>query len=206
VDLLVLAVAIGVLVVPVARGSWKRLIDTPIRWPALIPAGVALQIGAAWWRPDHSASVQRGVAFAMLMASFTLIVTWCTYNRHLRALLVVAAGVALNALVVGVNGGMPVRLPDDASAESIAALDDSVEHHLERDDDHLLPLADVIVLPRPLNRSISAGDVLILAGIAAALVEGSRSDRAPAGAAQPARPTGANDRTSSSSADTTTGS
>jgi hypothetical protein len=182
VDLLVLAVVLGALVVPVARGSWGRLLDTPIRWPVLIPVGVALQIGAAWWRPDRSASVQRGVAFAMLMASFALIVTWCTRNRHLRALLVVAAGVALNALVVGVNGGMPVRLPDDASAASIAALDDSVEHHLERDDDLLIPLADVIVLPRPLNRSISAGDVLILVGIAAALVEASRSERAPAGA------------------------
>jgi hypothetical protein len=205
VDLLVLAVALGALVVPAARGSWRQLIDTPIGWPVLVPAGVALQVGAAWWRPDRSASVQRGVAFAMLLTSFALIVIWCVHNRQLRSLLVVAAGVALNALVVGVNGGMPVRLPDDASAASIESLADSVEHHLERDDDHLIPLADVIILPRPLNRSISAGDLLILGGVAAALVEASR--RAPGEGAQPARPTGASDdRTSSSSADTTTGS
>jgi ABC-type Fe3+-siderophore transport system permease subunit len=214
VDLLVLAVALGAVVVPAARGSWRRLIDTPIRWPVLLPVAVAAQVGASWWEPDRSATVQRGIAFALLLVSFALVMTWCVRNRHLRALLLVLVGVGANALVVAVNGGMPVRLPDDASAASIAALEESVEHHLERDDDHLMPLADVIVLPRPLNRSISAGDVLILVGVAGALVEASRWDRTPAGTtrapggeAQPARPTGAtDDRTSSSSADRTAGS
>jgi hypothetical protein len=213
VDLLVLAVALGALVVPAARGSWRRLLDTPIRWPALLPVAVAAQVGASWWQPERSATVQRGVAFGLLLLSFALVMTWCARNLHLRALALVLVGVGANALVVAVNGGMPVRLPDDASASSIEALEDSVEHHLERDDDHLIPLSDVIVLPRPLNRSISVGDVLILVGVAGALVEASRSDRAPRGSgvraagAQP-RPTAADaeERTSSSSADSTSGS
>ncbi len=83
---------------------------------------------------------------------------------------VVLLGLVLNVVVIGANGGMPVRASAivDAGIASnrleIAALDFGSKRHLEEEDDRLMILADVIPVA-PLREVLSFGDLILAAGI-----------------------------------------
>jgi len=72
-----------------------------------------------------------------------------------------------------VNGGMPVTeralrhaYGSQYTAE-ITRLHEhgGAKHHLARDDDVLLPLADVIPLGAPLHQVLSVGDIVFMVGV-----------------------------------------
>ena len=127
------------------------------------------------------------VAFPLHMVSLGLLVVFLIANVRYRALWLVGTGLALNAAVIGLNGGyMPVLVSDAARigfAESAAILAREGTYQKSTVLEAGTPLwflGDVIHLPLPNgpDRLISAGDVLLAVGtflfIQEALVSGRR--------------------------------
>lgn len=160
----VLVVALAVVVSLARGGRLRRIADAPLHHGWLLALGVGLQVAVdlaaargwldsgGWW------------SYGPLLLSQLLVVGWVVANRHLPGLVLVAAGLAANALVMAVNGAMPV------SADAIAALGIAENvvpegKHVLLDEATRLPwLADIIPLP-PIRSIISVGDVLLAAGL-----------------------------------------
>jgi hypothetical protein len=115
------------------------------------------------------------VGIALLGASYALLFVFLGANIRMAGVPLITAGIALNALVIGVNGGMPVS---DAALRSAsgevgryeatrAELEEqgAPKHHLAGADDVLRPLTDVVGLGPPISQVYSAGDFLAMAGI-----------------------------------------
>ena len=120
-----------------------------------------------------ASGVSESIGWALLIASYGLLIAFAWINRRLPAVWLVIAGLAMNLLVIGVNSGMPVSASAleiaDAPADGLVGAG-TVKHHLMGPDDMLTPLADVIGIPPPIAAVISIGDVLLYAGLAILVV------------------------------------
>jgi hypothetical protein len=146
-----------------ARGSLRNFERVHVWWWGVALAGLALQIV-----PLHR-WVDDDVATGALLASYALLIAFVWVNRRLPAARLMLVGLALNVVVIGLNGGMPVsadaaRVSGAGEGTLPTAIDDG-KHHLMRPSDVLTPLADVIGLPPPLATVLSIGDVLLYAGV-----------------------------------------
>lgn len=159
----VLAVALGVALL--TGGSLHRVLETRLRSTWALFAALALQVALDlfWSGPSG------GVSHFLLIVSYLLLLGFCAANLALKGMSVVMIGIALNALVITVNSGMPVRT-DPGYPET-------VKHHAERPSDSLTFLGDIIVLP-PLNQALSFGDLIMLVGLVDVLVHRSRPEPA----------------------------
>jgi uncharacterized protein DUF5317 len=169
--LLILAVVVaGVLAGVALGGDIRTLSDVKLRWWPLAPIGLALQLIPVPSRPgelDHWLSV------GLLIASYVVLLSFVAMNIRLPGFPLIAIGFAMNLLVISVNGGMPVtehalrQAYSSRAASEIARLQEhgGAKHHLARDDDVLLPLADVIPVGSPLHQVLSAGDIVFMAGV-----------------------------------------
>jgi hypothetical protein len=83
---------------------------------------------------------------------------------------IVAVGIALNAVVIAADRGMPAKAP---VGHSVTA---TVKHHPLSPADHLVGLGDVVVVA-PLHQALSLGDLFLTAGLVAVLVHASRPSR-----------------------------
>jgi hypothetical protein len=84
-------------------------------------------------------------------------------NRHIPGLALVGVGIFLNALVIAVNGAMPVS-PDAARAAASTQEVGSIKHEPLTDDTRLAILADRV--PIELSGQVwSLGDLILVAGI-----------------------------------------
>ena len=168
---LVGAIAIGL----AAGGSWRRLTDLPLRRLGLVVAAVLAQVGGAvvglLGAADESTSYVVGLA---LSAAFAL--AFCAWNAQVSGVPLVTAGLILNAAVVAANGAMPVSIIAAYHARvpiaAIAAGTDA-RHEIAGDGTALSWLGDVVPLPLPVRPEVvSAGDVLVVAGLAELVVVG----------------------------------
>jgi Family of unknown function (DUF5317) len=134
--------------------------------------GVAV-VGLALQGIPLTGGLARPVGSAVIVASYGLLVAFAFVNRRLPALWLVMAGLALNLVVIGANGGMPVSAGAlevaGARAEALIVAD-SPKHHLMGPADTLTPLGDVIGIPPPISAVISIGDLFLYAGIAVLVV------------------------------------
>lgn len=135
----------------------------PIRWPWVLLVGAALQVIAA--RAGLGAA---GTAAAV--AGLACVAAVGAVNLDLEGAAVVALGAAANALVMALNGGMPVRpasLIDAGAARPglVAGVAYDARHHAQGPGDVLTWFDDRIPVPA-LHLVLSVGDVLILAGVA----------------------------------------
>jgi hypothetical protein len=156
---IVLAVCIGF----IAGGSLRPFERLKVHWWAVALAGLVLQ------GIPLAGGVGRPAETAILVGSYGLLIAFAWVNRRLPALWLVMAGLALNLLVIGVNGGMPVSASalDSAGARAEGLLGaGTAKHHLMGPGDTLTPLGDVIGIPPPVGAVISIGDVLLYAGVA----------------------------------------
>jgi hypothetical protein len=158
-----LALVIGLL----AGGSLRPFQSLQVHWWGAALIGLALQglpvtSGLGDW-----------VEPAVLVASYSLLLAFAFVNRRLPALWLVIAGLAMNLVVIGVNGGMPVSAralelaggrPDRLAGEG------TLKHHLMGPADRLTPLGDVIGIPPPVGAVISIGDAVLYVGVGALLV------------------------------------
>lgn len=158
-------VLVGVIAGFLAGGSLRNFERVQIFWWGAAFGGLALQLVPAerWFSDD--------VAVTTLLASYGLLIAFVWVNRRLPAAPLLLVGLTLNALVIGLNGGMPVseraiRAAGGTDVVLPSAVDDA-KHHLMTFDDVLTPLADVIGLPPPISTVLSIGDVVLYAGIVA---------------------------------------
>jgi hypothetical protein len=162
----------------VARGgSMHNLAQLELAaWP-LVFVAVAAQAAGAFAGALGAAHAGTWYVLGMV-ASAALIVVFVARNRALPGMALVAAGFLLNALVVTLNGAMPVA-QEAADRVGISTVGlyrhHDAKHELIDDQTVLSPLADVIPvpLPGPLERGsnvISVGDVVLAAGIGVLVV------------------------------------
>lgn len=162
------ALAIGALAGLVRGGSLRNLAHATFRWPVFLVAGSLLQIVAVLPALEQSSA-------RLLVASYASLLVFAAANVALAGMAVVGFGIALNALVIGVNGGMPVKAEAIVAAgiaEDVAEaerLEFSGKRHLATDNDRLVVLADVIPVPVGGGSVLSYGDLVIALGTAVVL-------------------------------------
>lgn len=169
---LIAAVLVGAMVVGKLRGgSLRRLAMLRLPHTGLVIAAAVLstigQYGGRLGLPAQPAYV------GCTLLSVALACVFVVANRHVVGVPLIAAGFALNALVIVANGSMPVsqRAADFARVGTGAAADGTdARHELMTPHTRLRPLADVIplYLPDPVGWAAnvySAGDVVLAAGI-----------------------------------------
>jgi hypothetical protein len=149
-------------------GSVSNLGQVRIRYPALVLAGLVLQVGAevtAGPRPG-TGSIGRMGGLVVLCASYVLLAAFVTANRRLPGALVIGVGLVLNLAAIVANGGMPVSLEAArvAGIEPGTYLRSAVKHREMLPGTPLGFLGDVIPLPY-LRTVVSIGDVVLAAGI-----------------------------------------
>ncbi len=152
-------------------GRMSNLGHLRIRWAPLAIVGFAMQIvnpPGRW-------------PLAMLLASFVLLSLFAVANLKTVGFPLVLVGVALNFIVIGANGGMPVSeqaLIASGQADTVSDLtndaDSYVKHHLADEDDVLLFLGDVIAVPSPIAQAISVGDIFTYGGVCVVIAAGMR--------------------------------
>lgn len=160
-SLVVVVLAVALALGWARGGSLDRLGALPLRSRRLVVGALAVQLlGTVVGGPFYGLG---------LVLSAGLVVAFLVRNRGIRGTGLVALGLLANALVVGVNGAMPVSA--QASARAGVGTQDlltgsDARHALADDDTRLRWLGDVVPVPLPLRPEVvSAGDVLIAAGL-----------------------------------------
>jgi hypothetical protein len=161
--LITIALALGVALL--AGGSLRQVMETRLRATWVLFLALALQAGLDIVAPLRGSAADLG--YWLLVASYLLLLGFCAANFGLRGMSVVAIGIVLNAAVITLNRGMPIRT---ARGEVVT----TVKHHLEGPSDRLMPLADIIVVP-PINQALSFGDLIMVVGLVDVLVHRSRA-------------------------------
>ena len=104
-----------------------------------------------------------------LGASLVAIGVFAILNRQLVGMLVIAAGVWCNAVVIAIHGAMPVRASALVRAGhdrvDLATLDLGGGRRFERTDD-LVPILGDVIPVAPARAVVSIGDVVALVGVA----------------------------------------
>jgi hypothetical protein len=149
-------------------GRLTGLEGLPVRgWPLLAGLLGGLCVGAA----AALAGLPGGVRCLGLATAAGCALMYSRRNRAVYGIGLVGAGLLANALVVGVNGGMPVSATaaSRAGADYAAAVGNGP--HVPAGPGSVLPwLGDVIPVPLPLRPEVvSVGDVLAATGLAQAL-------------------------------------
>jgi hypothetical protein len=172
--LFVLTIAIAALIVVVTWGDVRQLARLRINGVWLLFTGLAIQI--ALELIDFPKDQIETVGYGLLMASYAFILAFCFANVSTRGFGVITVGIALNALVIGFNQGMPtVNIGNDAHGNRIEKrVEQTVKHRPESDDDILGFLGDKIVFPKPFDTVVSFGDLIIAVGICELAYFGSR--------------------------------
>lgn len=176
---IVLVLAGALLLGRLRGGSFDRLAQLPMRGAALVVVAALLgAIGAQAGRLGLPAP--QAVYVGGTVASAALVAVFVAQNRRLVGVPLIAVGFALNAAVIIANGAMPVSRDTAAYAgidiDPLLAGDDA-KHELMTDRTRLRLLADIVPvpLPGPLrfgSNVISAGDVVLAAGIAQLVTAG----------------------------------
>ena len=158
------SIAVGL----VAGGRLRALEHVHLRWWALAPIGLAMQLSPL---PRTETPTARTLSTIVLIASFPILLAFVARNFQILAFLLLFIGLSLNFAVIAANGGMPVSAAaihaagGESNLRNLTAEGDA-KHHAMTDEDVLTPLADVIAIGDPLRAVLSVGDVLVYGGLA----------------------------------------
>jgi len=191
----VVALVLALVLVPLTGGSFKRLarIEFEAPWLLFVGLGIQLVLQLTSVIPESRAD---DLGFALLLGSYALILSFGVLNLRITGMSVVTIGIALNVVVIALNQGMPYKAPEGTKLET------TVKHRPERSGDLLTILDDRIIVPGPLEESVSFGDLILAVGIIDVTFRASRRVRrtAPRSGADletgpsPTAPTSANGR------------
>lgn len=163
----VILLAAGLLSGLARGGKLENISRVEFRLPWLVFIGLGIQVTAelvaAFVYPPLRNS---GRGILILGISYACLIVFMSLNRHLPGWALVAGGLALNLLVISLNGGMPVsnRAAQAAGFDASDYLETAVKHR-PLSDDTLLPfLGDIIPLPF-IEKVVSAGDLFIGLGL-----------------------------------------
>lgn len=169
---------VALVVVLVTRGSFSQLFRLPIQSIWMVLVALAIQILLAF--VDIPASRLDDLGFGLVMASYAFLLAFCFVNLRISMMWVIGVGIALNALVIGLNQGMPTRA-NEVTTRSGRTVEEPIErtakHRPESGDDLLPFLGDRLQVPYPIDEVISIGDVVIGLGIILVCYQGSRVRR-----------------------------
>ena len=177
--IIIACLAIGLAMRLGTRTDLKSLESVRISGEAWL---VALLLCQAVAPALHATGPTARLAYYGWLSTFPLMAAVAWTNRRFAGMSILCAGLAMNFLVIAVNGGMPVFVSAAAlvragAATSLIPQNDFV-HVLASGHTWMPWLADVIPLPGPswLRAVASPGDVLLFAGVMAFL-GGSRNMR-----------------------------
>ena len=177
---LAIVTGVALLVVVVTRGSFSQLYRLPIQSIWMVVVALAIQIVLAF--VDIPADRLDDLGFALVMASYAFLLAFCFVNLRVPMIWVIALGIALNALVIGLNRGMPTA-PNEVTTRSGRTVEEPIErtakHRPESNDDVLQFLGDRLRVPEPVDELVSIGDIAIGVGIVLVCYQGSRVRRRP---------------------------
>jgi hypothetical protein len=165
----VVAIVVAIVVVPVTNGSFSRLAEVRFRRAWLLAVGLALQIlleviPLAPARYDD-------IGVGILLLSYVALLGFCASNLRTRGIELIGLGIALNAVVIALNLGMPYKVADGIPRET------TVKHRPTRSTDVAVFLSDQIVIGDPFAVAISIGDIVLGVGIVELAYFGSRRPR-----------------------------
>ncbi|HYN93377.1 MAG TPA: DUF5317 family protein [Pilimelia sp.] len=176
-------------------GRLSRLIRTGIRAVWLLWLAAGLQLVHFEWRTARTVA-EAALGTSLLAPIFGLVGAWLVVNmvRRPRAVQAAAAlilvGGGMNAAAIAVNGRMPFAesavLSVQPPADRQAGARESPKHVAADADTRLWWLGDVIPVA-PIRKVVSAGDLVLLAGVAALIAAAMRE---PAGRRPTRRPGG----------------
>ena len=173
---LLICVAVGALRVGWATGGGiDRLALVPLGgWRWVIAAIISFVLGAALSNLGGRAGTVAAVTGAVVAASCLLALL--VRNRAVEGVPLLAAGMLLNAVVIGANGAMPVSLYAESRAgiASNSYFDaNDATHEIAGAQTRLPALGDVVPVPLPVHpETVSAGDILIVSGVGLLIVAG----------------------------------
>jgi Family of unknown function (DUF5317) len=162
------ALAFGLIVGFATRGSLENLARIRLRWPWLVVATLLVR-AAVLLTPINRVD---GVQY-LYLAALTVLVAWTFWQIELvRGIWLIAAGSALNLVVIAANGArMPVA---PALAGTLVQRGYLGQYTLMSPDTTLNWLADWIGLPGSLGQALreaySPGDVIVALGIAFVII------------------------------------
>jgi hypothetical protein len=164
------AIALGVLVGLALGGTIRNLARLRFLWWPLALLGLVLQLVPI---PSMQGQMDHWLAVLLLIASYLVLLAFVAVNLRLPGFPLIALAFTLNAVVIAVNGGMPVRDsalrqaygPAYSETRRVLLQHGGAKHHLERPDDDLMLLADVIPIGPPVRQVFSVGDVLFMGGV-----------------------------------------
>jgi hypothetical protein len=165
------AIALGValVLVPFTRGSFRQLGKLRFHGYWLLFGALGIQVALELVTLPRARVDDFG--FGVLMLSYVLILGFCSANLRTTGMSVVMIGIAMNALVIGLNQGMPTKVSSPHGHEV------TVKHRPERANDVLTVLDDRIVVRGPVDEAISFGDLVIAVGLVDVVYRGSRRPR-----------------------------
>lgn len=166
--LLVGFVLVAILVGRLTGGRLSSLDLAALRLWWLAPLGLAIQL----------LSLEEPWAVPALMASYALLVAFAAVNVRITGIPLILLGLAMNWLVIGLNGGMPVDVShsEDPAAVTRLAQEGGSKHHVMSDEDSLAFLGDGIWIGG-IREVYSPGDLILYAGVAWFIVAGMRGNR-----------------------------
>lgn len=138
-----------------------------LRGWALLAAGIVTQVAAGRVGGPEATT-------PLVLLSYGLLLGFGFMNLHLVGMGVVMVGMASNAMVIGLNDGMPIR-PSAVVAAGLASPDEvqrmraDVKRRPEQPSDRLVVLSDIVPVP-PLREVVSFGDLVIGVGVADVVV------------------------------------
>jgi hypothetical protein len=178
-----LFVALVAMIIGLAQGgSPISLIDTRFNRAWLLALALVVQLAFVAWPPSW---LTRPLATVIFLGTELLVVAFLLLNRRLPGVAWVAIGLGLNAIVIGVNGAMPVSATAARMAGTEFLTDTRhVEHglHLRNEamsaNTRLRFMSDVIPVP-VLEKVLSGGDLRIAGGIGLLVYRRVRSEGPP---------------------------
>lgn len=177
--MLALVLALGLAVGLLAGGSISALSQARFRGAGALLVLLGVQLALPLLRPS---GILARVLFFVWLASFVLMAVVAFLNRAEPGMLLIAAGLLLNGVVIAANGGMPVSveaaLAAGGSVAGAVPLPGDFAHVVMGGATRLTWLADVMSSPGPRGLAVlmSPGDVVLFSGVVA-YVAGSMTRR-----------------------------
>ncbi len=130
-----IALGLGLAIALASGGRFRHLAGRNFQWWLLLPVAIVLQFGLE----------ADGVPapFALLVASYVLLLAFGAMNLRHRGMWLVVLGFMLNAVVITANHGMPVR-QSALSAIKFRGEIHEVKRHKQKPGDDLTFLGDII--------------------------------------------------------------
>jgi len=156
-----IAVGVGFTLALVLGGRFSNLKGRTLRLWFLLPLGLALQLAAVGSAGPTS-------PFLLVLGGFACLFAFAVANLGVTGFWMIALGLCLNALAIGLNHGMPIGRKALAHTGNNASVYVAL-HHEQRSSDKLLILGDVVPIS-PIGEIVTFGDLILAVGLVDVIV------------------------------------